>query len=249
MARVLILSSLVACGHVGLSAGQPVLQALGHAVTGLPTVLLSNHPGFAAVSGAPVPVDQLQRMADALEANGWLGQHDALLTGYMPSAAHVGFAVALLRRMRALRPDLRVVVDPVLGDAPKGLYIAQDVAEALRDRLVPLADILTPNAFEDGWLGVTAVPRVLVTSAEVAGRFGIHDSATGSHYPVAHLDGVPHGTGDVFAALIAAGLPVAQALGHLQALIAASLGADHLRIAEALDQWTRALPHVSEGET
>ena len=44
-----------------------------------------------------------------------------------------------------------MLVDPVLGDAGR-LYVAQETAEAIRDRLIPLADIATPNLFELGWL-------------------------------------------------------------------------------------------------
>jgi pyridoxine kinase len=51
---------------------------------------------------------------------------------------------------------------------------------------------------------------------------------------------VPNGTGDVFSALVAAGLPPGAALGMVQALVAESLGAPHLRIAEAAGIWTRA---------
>ena len=52
MARILILSSWVAHGHVGLSAAAPALQALGHEVTQLPTTVLSNHPGWPHVARA-----------------------------------------------------------------------------------------------------------------------------------------------------------------------------------------------------
>ncbi|MFD2857427.1 bifunctional hydroxymethylpyrimidine kinase/phosphomethylpyrimidine kinase [Seohaeicola zhoushanensis] len=149
--RILMLSSWVARGHVGLSAGAPVLQILGHEVTQLPTVLLSNHPGFAQTSGRPVATDQLAGMIDALDANGWLASQDALLTGYLPTPEHVALACHLIARLRRHgRP--RVIVDPVLGDHPKGLYLPGAVADDLRDRLAPQADTLTPNAFELGWL-------------------------------------------------------------------------------------------------
>jgi pyridoxine kinase len=51
---------------------------------------------------------------------------------------------------------------------------------------------------------------------------------------------VPNGAGDVFSALIAAGLPVGAALGHLQALIGASAGAGHLEIVGSAGLWKRA---------
>ena len=55
---------------------------------------------------------------------------------------------------------------------------------------------------------------------------------------------VPHGTGDVFSAMIAAGLGVGRALGLLQALVEASTGAPHLAIVGAAERWKRA-PAIS----
>ena len=121
--KVMALSSQVAHGHVGLSAAVPVLHLLGCAVTAVPTVMLSNHPGWPHVAGHAVPPGDIDRMIDALEANGWLAGHDALLTGYLPGAGHVDLAARLIARIKALNPGAEIVVDPVLGDAPKGLYI------------------------------------------------------------------------------------------------------------------------------
>lgn len=260
MARILILSSWVAHGHVGLSAGTPVLQALGHSVTQLPTVMLSNHPGWPHVGGAQVPPAQIRDMIEALDANGWLAAHDALLVGYLPTPGHVALAVDLVARLRSA--GRRVVIDPVLGDLPKGLYIDEEAAVALRDTLVPLADVLTPNLFELGWLTGAEVSsldaariaaegllgpadEVLVTSAPVAPTTTgiLHVTAADVQIIPAPLrKGVPHGVGDVFAALVAAGLAPGAALGHLSSLIDASLNAPHLRIAEAADIWTSAAP-------
>jgi pyridoxine kinase len=42
---------------------------------------------------------------------------------------------------------LATVLDPVLGDDDK-LYVPQELVPLYRDKLCPLADIITPNAFE-----------------------------------------------------------------------------------------------------
>src|SRR5690606_40517447 len=89
MARILALSSQVARGHVGLSAIVPALQRLGHEVWPLPTILLSNHPGHAHAAGIHVEPAVLEEMIDALERNGWLGEIEAVITGYLPTAEHV----------------------------------------------------------------------------------------------------------------------------------------------------------------
>jgi pyridoxine kinase len=263
LARLLILSSWVAAGHVGLSAAMPALQALGHRVIALPTVVLSNHPGFAHAAGAALPLAQLAKMIDALDANGWLDEIDAVLTGYMPSADHVAQAATLIADLQSRSSTPKVVVDPVIGDLPKGLYVPETVADAIRDRLLPLADILTPNRFELSWLAGAPAdtaaearseamrllrdgPRAVVTTSafEANGRLGTMHVAPGiaQTWSVPHRTGVPHGVGDVFSALLSAGLPIGAALGRLDVLIAESLGAPHLRIAESAAQWTGARP-------
>jgi pyridoxine kinase len=264
VSRILVLSSWVSFGHVGMSAAVPVLQALGHDVTQLPTTVLSNHRAWPLTAGGPVPPEQLTAMSDAIEANGWLADHDAFLAGYLPSPEQVGVACDLVERLRHLRPRIRVVVDPVLGDDPIGLYLDEATAGALRERLVPLADILTPNRFELGWL--TGLPvdtlercrtagrelmagqrkqTVFVTSPPLgSGETGVLVIAPAGDrlYQVPRLPGVPHGTGDVFSALIASGLDVSGALGHLKALIEASAGSAHLEIVGSLERWRGAGP-------
>jgi hypothetical protein len=181
MARILALSSWVAAGHVGLSAATPALQRLGHEAMALPTIVLSNHKAWPACAGAPIPPGQLSAMLGALDANGWLAGLSALLVGYLPTADHAAFAAEAIGTARARSPDLRVVVDPILGDDPKGLYLPEPAAEALAATVAPLADILTPNRFELSWLAgrpirdeadaaaaaaaALAAPLVLVTLA------------------------------------------------------------------------------------
>ena len=63
------------------------------------------------------------------------------------------------KRLRASRrptPNALVCVDPILGDAGK-LYVAEETAEAIRDQLLPLASIATPNLFELQWLSGASV--------------------------------------------------------------------------------------------
>lgn len=243
--RVLVISSWVAAGHVGLSAAQPALQRMGAEVIGLPTTILSNHPGFEHVAGAPVDTAQIVQMGAAIAANGW--PVDTVLTGYMPSAQHVEAAMQVIS---ALAPG-RVVVDPVLGDDPKGLYVPAAAASAVRDVLVPRADVTTPNRFELSWLTDAPVTTqdearaaaaqikasVLLTSPPVPGQTGCFDTSAGTFHAAPLLDGVPHGVGDVFAALIAGGMLPADATAALARLAKASAGQPHLRIADSKLGW------------
>jgi pyridoxine kinase len=267
--RVLAISSWVAAGHVGLSAATPALQALGAEVIGLPTVMLSNHKAFGAVAGGATPPERLDAMLDAVKANGWLARLDAVLTGYLPSAAHVAAAERAIAAARAASPGARVVVDPVLGDDPGGLYLPAEVAAAVRDRLVPRADALTPNRFELAWLtgaeaddlaGAVAAAKRLRASADVArvivtsppagpGVTGalVVDADGARLHRTPRLADVPHGTGDVFAALIAGGATPGAAVGMVAALARAGAGAAHLPIAQTAARW-RAVEAI-EAET
>lgn len=265
MGQILVISSWVSRGHVGLGASLPVLQGLGHETMALPTVVLSNHPGHRHVAGASVPVAQLEAMLSALAANGWLRAVDAVLTGYVPSAGHVGFAAATIARVRTENPAVQVCCDPVLGDDPDGLYVPADVAAAVKEELVHLADFVTPNRFELAWLTGLPVrnasearsaalalgcPLTLATSvpaaAQTLGNIAVtRDAAWLAATPL--RSGVPHGTGDALAAAFLAerleGAAVQTALagatGRLDALITSSLGHDELQFATSRGLWLR----------
>jgi pyridoxine kinase len=151
MAKVLAISSHVVRGHVGLDATVPALQHLGHEVWALPTVLLASRPGLGRLVKHDVPAEDLAGMLAALEADGCGPSLDAVLAGYFPSPQSVVAAAQAIAGIKAAKPGIPVLVDPVVGDAGR-LYVAQATAEAIRDALLPLATIVTPNLFELSWL-------------------------------------------------------------------------------------------------
>ena len=58
---------------------------------------------------------------------------------------------------QGLNPKALYPCDPIIGDEPAGIYVAEAAANAVRDQLVLLSDIVTPNAFELGWLSGRAI--------------------------------------------------------------------------------------------
>ncbi|MEL6871541.1 MAG: bifunctional hydroxymethylpyrimidine kinase/phosphomethylpyrimidine kinase [Pseudomonadota bacterium] len=149
MPTVLAISSEVAAGYVGLTAMRPALQALGHDVIGLPTVLLSNHPGHGLTAGGATPPAALRDLLRVLDERGTLAEIDAVITGYLPTDAHVAFAADAIGMVRQrARTTPVIAVDPVFGDWPNGAYLPDTTIAALIEDLVPLADIITPNVFE-----------------------------------------------------------------------------------------------------
>jgi pyridoxine kinase len=255
MARVLAISSHVVRGHVGLDATVPGLQALGHEVWALPTVTFASRPGLGRMARLDPAAADLAALLAALEADGCWAGLDAVLTGYFPSANTVEVAADAVARIKSTNARVRVLVDPVLGDAGK-LYVAPDTAAAIRDRLLPLADIATPNLFELGWLsggaadraGIIAAARrlgpatVVVTSAlETVG--GVTTLLVTPVDAVEHcergLANIPNGAGDLFAGLLLGHLLIkpsleaalSASLADLDTVLAASAGKPVLDLA------------------
>lgn len=262
LAKILAISSFVASGHVGLRAIVPALQALGHETIAIPSVVLSNHYGYPNVGVSPVTPKDLQEMFWALESNGALRGVEAVLTGYFPSLAHVSAAERLIEELKAKNPALIYLCDPVLGDDPGGLYVAGDAAKAIQSGLVPLADILTPNRFELSWLtgdsvesvegAHQAMPRLgcpYVAATSIPGIDGlIANVYCGKGRPGQVLarrhENVPHGTGDLFAALLLGQLLASRefetackaAVAGVELVIEASLGRAELNLVETIGQ-------------
>ncbi len=256
--RILCVSSQVTYGPVGNSATVPALQARGHEVLAIPTILLSQHPGHGNPAGFHTTPRDLSNMLEALDELGTLEGCGAVMTGYFVSAEQIEVMETILIRMKARQPGLYVLIDPVIGDAG-ALYVPETVAEAIRDRLIPLATCITPNRFELEWFsGMTVsdedsamaaatsfgVPEVLATSIPA----GDDQLATlliagdvRDRLLVKHLDHVPHGTGDLLSGLYLAGRvdkpkeeAFHQAMGTLTRAIVMSAGTMVLNVAGAL---------------
>jgi pyridoxine kinase len=267
MAKVLSISSQVVYGHVGNSTACFVLQRMGHEVLSLPTVLLSNRPGYVALAGDRTDPAKLDAMLAAALANGSLAEVDAILTGYMPTAEHAALCERWIRQIKALNPHAVYLCDPIIGDEPAGIYIDEAAARVIRDQLVPLADILTPNRFELGWLSgrpipnaaaaVTAAralsrPAVIATSAPAGSPDRIANILVEGHEAAATVSAretvQAHGTGDFFAACFLAhklgGLSNRDALKAAAAatamILAASEGQSELALIKTQARWAGA---------
>ncbi len=264
---IIILSSLVAGSRVGGGVSAQVLSRAGFTPAHVPTVIFGRHPGLGAPGGGAVSDGVFQSALDALLNTPATTECAAILTGYFASPAQVEAAAGFVRSVRERVPGVCVLVDPICGDgvadgSADGLYIRRDTADALRALLVPLASLLTPNAFELAFLAgrpvsgpeeavaaSQALDRPVIATSVPAGpgRLAVVaiDGASVSRSDVERLDGVPHGTGDLLAAeaLTArlGGMAFEQMAGHLaqvcDRVIRATLaaGAGDLLI-EALDQ-------------
>lgn len=149
---IISIQSQVVHGHVGNSAAMFPMQAAGLEVAAIPTVLFSNTPDYPSLRGVPLAPDLFADLLLGARERGLPGRAAWLVTGYLGSAEVAALTADFVARCKADNPGLRYLCDPVTGDHEPGPYVPEPVAAILRDRLLPLADLATPNAFELGHL-------------------------------------------------------------------------------------------------
>jgi pyridoxine kinase len=248
MPSVLIFSSYVAANRVGGFVQALALTTLGIEARLIPTVLFGRHPGLGAPGGGAVGPETFAGVIAGAEAQGALAP-DLILTGYFALPDQVAMAAEAIDRARDAKTPPIILVDPILGDEDSGLYVKPEVEAAVRDLLIPRADILAPNLWElrritglaaDDAASAAAAARtlgrpVLVSSipcgADQIGALYVDGAAA---WLAAHAKAVtaPKGAGDLLAALFAAG--VIEALPPETALLRAVGGvADAIEAAVA----------------
>jgi pyridoxine kinase len=190
-------------------------------------------------------------MLGGVEAQGLFGGLDAAITGHFSSAEQVAVAAEALTRVKRASPAARIIVDPIMGDADKGLYVREPVAEALAAELVPDADFLAPNAWELARLSRRPVDDAAsaVAAARALGRPTLVSSlAEDDGIGVAYIDAhdawlavhprrrtAPKGTGDLLTATFAAALVLGRAPAEALA-IAVGAVAEAVELAAAMDE-------------
>jgi pyridoxine kinase len=158
---ILSIQSSVAYGYVGNSAVTFPLMRMGVEVWPVITVHFSNHTGYESWRGPLMSAADLSDVVRGIDERGVLGEVDAVLSGYQGRedvGAMILDAVALVKQ----RNDAAIYCcDPVLGDEDRGSYVRPGIAEFMRQRVVPAAQIITPNQFE-----LTALTGLPVSTME-----------------------------------------------------------------------------------
>ena len=230
-------------GGAGIQADLKTFAALGvYGASTLTAITAQNTVAVTAVH--ELPVDLIAAQIDAVVTD--IGV-DAVKTGMLSSAAIVETVAAAVQR-HAL---VNLVVDPVMIAKSGDALLRPEAVNALRDRLLPLAAVVTPNLPEAETLtglSITTDADIRRAAEQIVGRGARAVVVKGGHRegPAVDLfyDGVrfqeftaprldtrnTHGTGCTFAAALAAGL----AQGH--DLMAA--------VAQAKDYVTEAIRHA-----
>ena len=165
--KILSIQSSVAYGHVGNSAAVFPLQRLGHEVWPVYTVHFSNHTGYGAWRGPMLAADDVRDVITGIEERGALAQVDVVLSGYQGGEEIGDVILDAVARVKKANPDATYTCDPVMGNARSGCFVHPAIPVLLRERVVPQADLITPNQFELGYLTGTEPTDLASTLASV----------------------------------------------------------------------------------
>jgi pyridoxine kinase len=146
--NILSIQSWVAYGHVGNSSAVFPMQRLGCEVWAIHTVQFSNHTGYGAWKGRVFDGPMVDELVEGIAERGVLSQCDGVVSGYMGSADIGNAILSAVARVRAANPSATYCCDPVIGDVGRGIFVRPGIAEFMRDKAVPAADVITPNQFE-----------------------------------------------------------------------------------------------------
>ena len=150
--KILSIQSAVAYGHVGNSAAVFPLQRIGVEVLPVYTVNFSNHTGYGAWRGPLISPDDVRDVILGIEERGAFADIDVVLSGYQGGEGIADVILDTVTRVKAANPSAIYACDPVMGNARSGCFVAPAIPVLLRERVVPAADIITPNQFELGFL-------------------------------------------------------------------------------------------------
>jgi pyridoxine kinase len=194
---ILSIQSSVAYGHVGNSAATFPLMRMGVEVWPVLTVHFSNHTGYPGWRGPLLRAEDVAEVIRGIDERGVLDRCDAVLSGYQGGSDVGAVILDAVDLVRSRNPAALYCCDPVLGDVGRGVYVRDGIPELMRDRVVPAAQLITPNQFELELLtglGTSTLPEVLA-AADAARALGPDIVLVTS---VVHADAAP-GTIDMVA--------------------------------------------------
>jgi hydroxymethylpyrimidine/phosphomethylpyrimidine kinase len=242
--RVLSIAGSDSGGGAGIQADLKTFSALGcYGMTAITAITAQNTCGVTGIHG--IPPEMLQAQIDAVVQD--IGV-DAVKIGMLHSPEVVRVVAGAIRAHQLPH----VVLDPVMVATSGDRLIAQETVAVLVNELFPLAEVITPNLDEAGWLlgrtieGVDALdaaadgllalgaPAVLLKGGHLPGDWVVDLLATRSgarqrleSARIATHNG--HGTGctlsSAVAAFLARGLPLQQAVESARAYILGAIAA------------------------
>ena len=140
-ARILSIAGSDSGGGAGIQADIKTITALGgYAMTAITALTAQNTQGVQGI--LPIPPDFVREQIRSVVAD--IGV-DAIKTGMLGGVAQTQAVAEEIARIRQHRPDLAVVVDPVMVAKGGAALLAEDAVACLHGTLLPLATLITPN--------------------------------------------------------------------------------------------------------
>jgi pyridoxine kinase len=115
-------------------------------------VVFSNHTGYGAWRGPLLPADDVRAVIKGVEERGAFPEVAAVLSGYQGGDDIGAVILEAVAAVKAANPAAIYACDPVMGTAKSGCFVHPAIPVLLRDKVVPAADLITPNQFELGYL-------------------------------------------------------------------------------------------------
>lgn len=147
--KLAVINDLSGYGRCSLTVALPVVSAMGVQCCPVPTSILSNHTGYPAyffddyTGKLPLYINKWKELEFSF---------DGILTGFLGSAAQITIVEDFIRHFTAKNNKspyrCKVIIDPIMGDHGKRY---STLTTELCDRMKSLAchaDILTPNLTE-----------------------------------------------------------------------------------------------------
>lgn len=234
--KLAVINDISGFGRCSITVSLPIVSYLGIQCCPVPTSIFSNHTGYPQFFFD----DYTDRMPEYIGNWGKLGlTFEGIATGFLGSAKQIRIVKEFIKDFS--KKGTQIIIDPVMGDYGK-LYptYTEELCQEMK-KLVSLADIVTPNLTEcckltdvsykdTGWkkkelydmaelLSGQGPEKVVITGIR-QGEFianYIYEKGKDPRLIRTHRVGTERsGTGDVFAAIIAAdsvnGVPFAQSV-------------------------------------
>lgn len=219
--RVLVIAGSDSGGGAGIQADIKTITALGaFAATAITALTAQNTLGVHGV--LPVPPDFIRQQIEVVLSD--IGA-DVIKIGMLGDVATIG---TVCDALEDFAPDVPVVLDPVMVAKGGQALLAAQAADSLRQRLLPLSAVITPNLPEaEALTGLTirtvaemhaaadalltmGVPTVLLKGGHLESETVTDLLATGAGIEAFSAPRIPtrhtHGTGCTTASAVAAGL-------------------------------------------
>lgn len=227
--RVAAIHDISCLGKCSLTVALPIISAAGIETSVIPTAILSTHTGGFINYTYRDLTDDILPVVSHWQSLGLT--FDAVYTGFLGSFEQIEIVSEIFDRLKT--PDCLIIVDPVMADNGRLYSIFGDNFPSGMRHLCKKVDIIVPNIteaclllnkpykpgpfnapyIEDIMHGLAALgpKQVVLTGVSFDDKSlgaACLDAASGMiHYSFSpRIEGFYHGTGDIFASTLVAGL-------------------------------------------